>query len=155
MREYKIKGMDLPFMQKHMERMTQVATETPAERWDESQFLMELPGKWEYSMALLYQGQVIGYLLASYKEAINSIHIHKLIIDRQFRSKGWGEKLMYAFCQKVMEARIPKITLKVAQTNCDAIRFYIRMKFHHVGEEGAWFWMAREMEGLNGESNWG
>ncbi|WP_187116847.1 GNAT family N-acetyltransferase [Rubeoparvulum massiliense] len=128
-----------------MERIMQIAAETPDECWAESQFLMELPGKWKYSLALLHRGQVIGYLLASDKEVLNSIHIHKLIVDYQFRSLRLGEKLMQTFCQKVMEAQIPKITLKVAQINSGAIRFYIRMKFQHIGEEGAWFWMAREM----------
>lgn len=129
-----------------MDRMMQIAAETPGECWTESQFLMELPKKWKCSLALLHRGQVIGYLLASYKGAINSIHIHKLIVDYQFRSQGLGEKLVHALFQKVAEVQIPKITLKVAQTNNGAIRFYTRLKFQHVSEEGAWYWMERRME---------
>lgn len=92
--------------------------------WSENQFLANLPLKWELSLVAKLDERVIGFLLASKKDA--GAHIHRFVVSKEERGHGVGSNLLKHF-HKLLATRNdirPIITLKVECLNEDAIRFY-------------------------------
>ena len=127
-------GFDILPMTKEMlrsnpEQFLEVDRVIGRDFWVIDNFLVELPKKWELSSVALDNGFLVGFLVASEKNA--SIHIHRLAVGSLWQSKGVGEALVRALLEKVHDAHIP-ITLNVDTHNSRAVSFYVRMGFSAV-----------------------
>jgi ribosomal protein S18 acetylase RimI-like enzyme len=106
----------------------------PHEYWGEDHFLMELPGKWDYSIAAIDHGKIIGYLIASDKT--EKIHIHKFMVGPQFQSQGIGKALLKEIINISLNNNKLSITLKVYTDNQRAIKFYLEKGFNIIQSNG-------------------
>lgn len=103
------------------------------ELWSESNFLSDLPNKWNLSLIATSNKKLIGFLIASRKEL--SIHIHRLAIKQQFQSDGIGKTMVLRLIEKGESYKLP-ITLKVHQENIRALKFYKKLDFKSMRKSG-------------------
>lgn len=102
--------------------------------WTSREFLLDLPGKWEVSrLALDGSGRVAGFLVASIKPS--GIHVHRLVVAGAFRGRGLGRDLLREVAADAGARGILLVTLKVAPSNGDALRFYARLGFEESGRD--------------------
>lgn len=117
--EYKVISKE--FMLNNLKRFQSILSDIPNEYWEKEHFLLDLPSKWEISMAIINDSEIIGYIIASEKRT--SIHIHKFMVDCNYRGKGYGSKMLHQFEEKTKSYN-KKYTLKVYKNNLKAIKFY-------------------------------
>lgn len=108
-----------------------ICRDVPHENWEDNQYLIDLPGKWDLSIVSLSGDNLIGYIIASEKE-FSVAHIHKFIVNPSYRGQGIGKKMLDEFI-KISGKNNTKITLKVYHDNIDAIRFYQNQGFMKSG----------------------
>lgn len=108
------------------------------EYWSENNFLTDLPGKWNYSLVVTDENDIIqGFAIAS--EKTQSIHIHKFVVDAPFQQAGLGQSML----NRILEQAAKPITLKVRTDNSQAISFYKKNGFVIDGTEGNLHTMIR------------
>lgn len=102
--------------------------------WTSLEFLLDLPGKWELSrLALDEDGHVAGFLVASLK--LSGIHVHRLVVAGAFRGRGLGRELLRKVAAEAGTRGVSTVTLKVARSNEDALRFYENLGFEESGRD--------------------
>ena len=87
----------------------------PGERWNESNFLMDLPGKWDASRIVFRAGEVIGFQICTVQP--ESLHIHRKVIDPNYRGYGIGSKLTSDAIRYASELNKKMITAKISPEN--------------------------------------
>jgi len=133
-KDCRIKTLDKIFLENSVHEFINIAKDVKHEYWQKEHFMIDLPGKWEYSLvAVGAKNDVIGYVIASKKDS--NIHIHKFMIKKSLRGLAIGKKLLTELCNRCMDARIKTVTLKVYQDNVRAIGFYKRCLFKRIGVE--------------------
>lgn len=93
------------------------------EYWSAGHFLTDLPGKWELSFLVLFESKLVGFLIASRKEA--SVHIHKFVVDGPMQRSGLGSSML----RRLKDITPDIITLKVKTDNKKALAFYLKEGF--------------------------
>lgn len=94
----------------------------PHDNWDKSSYLMDLKGKWDFSLASYLGDKLAGYIIASQKTADN-IHIHRFVVSPDNQGMGVGHSLLNRF-EKLIAGNASSISLKVYVDNTRAIKFY-------------------------------
>jgi ribosomal protein S18 acetylase RimI-like enzyme len=111
-----------------------ILEEFPNEYWKEEHFLTDIKGKWEYSVYLKMPDKTVGgYIIAS--ERNNSVHIHKFMIRKDLRNRGYGKSSFSVFQDYCKSQGKEAITLKVQKLNFDAIRFYRSLGFRNFNKK--------------------
>lgn len=93
------------------------------EQWDISNFERDLPNKWEYSLVILVEDKLVGFIIVSSTDA-TSLHINRFAIDSQFQKIGIGKMLINDLLSMAKKGNINMITLIANINNCNAIKFY-------------------------------
>jgi GNAT superfamily N-acetyltransferase len=119
---------------RYLNRLINVDATTIGERWGRRQWLLDLPQKWELSWLLLAGHSPLGFLIASRKESV--MHIHRLATAPTDRNRGFGTRLLGVAARHGRAKGCLLITLKVAEGNEGAIRFYQRLGFHISNSSG-------------------
>lgn len=101
------------------------------ERWQYDNFIIDLDGKWDNSYVFFADSRIVGYIICSIKNK-ESIHIHRLAIERECQNKGIGSELINEIIKNVNEGT-KYITLKVRKDNIIAKKFYEKNKFKNIG----------------------
>jgi ribosomal protein S18 acetylase RimI-like enzyme len=112
-------------VEQRIEEFMEIAADIPGEYWERQHYLHSLPGKWDFSIAEEDErtGDLLSFLIASQKDV--SVHIHKLAVRKEFRSKGIGLRLLRKFEQRIRSHATKRIiSLYVDKGNERAIRFY-------------------------------
>jgi ribosomal protein S18 acetylase RimI-like enzyme len=104
--------------------------------WNEDAFISELPSKFESSLLLFSEKQLVGYGIVSKKEG--AFHLHKFVINPNLKSKGLGKLLMDSLLEHI---NYQSLTLKVEVSNIDAIIFYLKKKFIFTEKSGDYYHM--------------
>lgn len=102
-----------------------------AEKWDESNFLKDVPGKWGLSSYMQENKSILGFCICS-NDLCGNAHINRIAISSDVRGTGVGSKLLQATERKAAEQGIRKLNLFVNEKNIDAIRFYEKKGFYIV-----------------------
>ena len=109
------------------------------EAWTEEAILKELPDKFNLSLLLFVDNELVGYLLNSRK--LNIFYVHKFVIAPEIAGNGIGSMIMnYIKSSNQMEA----IELKVSKTNDKAIRFYQKENFVIANEYNEYYHLRFE-----------
>lgn len=98
--------------------------------WTESNFLKELPKKWEYSLMALdtVDQRLCGFLIAS-EMLPQEIHIHRLAVSFGYRSKGVGKALIKKVVALATGRHFRRITVETNRQNEAAVSFYQKHGF--------------------------
>ena len=102
------------------------------ERWEESHFSLELPGKWELSCAAVERGQgLVGFWVCSMPRP-GWAHVHRVGVDPRWWGKGIGKE-MFAWSSARARAKGARaMSVSVAEANVRARDFYTRLGFSLV-----------------------
>ncbi len=101
--------------------------EAIAERWEERNFSIDLPGKWKASHLVLDGDKVIGFMIATFKS--ECVHVNRIAVNPTQQGRGIGTRLLQYAARSAQQHQKPFVTLKVSRQNQDAIRFYKRRGF--------------------------
>lgn len=113
--------IDKEYVKRNLNAFMSIIENVPNEYWTDDNFLLDLDGKWEYSIGIKYSDKLVAFIIASVKN--KNIHIHKFMVHEDYRSKGIGKILLNYFVD--MTSKIfDSITLKVYKENDRAIDFY-------------------------------
>ncbi|MFV0269501.1 MAG: GNAT family N-acetyltransferase [Draconibacterium sp.] len=120
-----IHAIDKVFLAQNLSRFIDILKSEPDEYWDESNFLYELPNKYNLSLAACLGKELVGYIIASSKENRTS-HIHKFMVDKNYRGKQIGQKLYDRFEIVAKSLLMEAVSLNVYSENERAINFYTK-----------------------------
>lgn len=115
-------------------RLIQIDGVVPESSWTASNFLMDLPSKWEHSFIALEHDQIVGFVICSSDGS--NLHIHRIAVSTECQRKGIGTKLVKHVLARCTHPGINTVTLKVEQSNLSAQKFYKRIRFGKVASEG-------------------
>ena len=94
-----------------------------------------------HCMVLERGGRVAGYGILSI--AAGEAHILNLCVDPNFRSHGYGERLIDEILLRARSSDVREIFLEVRPSNQTAIALYRKKGFHQVANRPAYY-QARE-----------
>jgi ribosomal protein S18 acetylase RimI-like enzyme len=99
--------------------------------WIEENFLIDLPGKWKYSLAAVVDQTLCGFSINSNKFGV--LYIHFFYVYKNYRRKGVGNNLLVA-CENICRRENrTALKLKCRITNASAKQFYERNGFNIIG----------------------
>jgi len=105
--------------------------------WDEGGFLLDLPRKWDLSFAIKFNRSLVGYIIGS-QETEKRAKVNKIVVDKPYRYKGFGRKLMQKFERQCVTCGVCEVELKALIENMSANRFYGGLGYELIGcVEGA------------------
>ncbi len=134
MEENKIVSLSKKSMIRYLESMLEIDGTLVGESWNSSNFLLDLPGKWEYSRLALNAETPIGFLIASVKSN-DILHVHRLVIAQNYRRQGIGLCLLKNVSKLSHSKGLRFVTLKTAVDNFQAHKFYRKVGFMLVNQE--------------------
>lgn len=107
-------------------------TSDPRMIWTAEHFLREgFPLKWELSRVALVQGNIAGFLIASFKSQ-RTAHVHLLVVKPEFQSQGVGKLLLSSLERLKDKYHFERVTLWVYCDKLPAIEFYKKRNFHEL-----------------------
>ncbi len=142
--ELTIRTLSADVVRSNLNDLIAVAADVPGEYWAAENFLVELPQKWRLSFALWQGPAVIGYAILSQK-AVGHIHLHHLMVLKQYRNHGLGERMVREILSRCRAAHAGTVTLKTQKGNCGAIRFYKRYDFRETAAKGEYVVMSKSL----------
>jgi len=129
----------------NINRLIEINKELDLDPWTVDNFLIDLDGKWRYSLIALENDQIVGFLICSVKEN-NTLHIHKIAIVSKYQRRGVGTLLMKHLFSNCNEYNIKYISVKTKKNNVNAQRFYERQDFKRIGSDGPNYVYKKEMK---------
>ena len=90
-----------------------------------------------HTVVLTREDRVAGYAILSV--AAGEAHILNLCIDPEFRSLGYGDRLLDELLFRARSASVNEIFLEVRPSNETAIRLYRKKGFHQIAERPAYY----------------
>lgn len=119
------------FLEIHISEFIEILEEEPHEYWKETQFNLELPYKYGFSVVAYADSAIAGYIIASLKE--KGPYIHKFMVKNSLRRMKIGEKMLRFFEKNLIENGFSTIDLSVIEENDEAIDFYRKNLFKISG----------------------
>ena len=89
------------------------------------------------SMVLIREGRVAGYAILSI--AAGEAHILNVCIEPEFRSMGYGERLLDEMLFRARSASVREIFLEVRPSNTTALALYRKKGFRLVANRPAYY----------------
>ena len=136
---YQIRKAGIP----DLAQIIQIEARVFPDPWTKAQLAFELKEQpTAFNRVVVYQGNVVGYLMSHV--IYDVVHLNNLAVDLPVQGKGVGRLLMESLFKSLADRQPVKIFLEVAETNCQAIRFYqkfgfetinSRKKYYHSGED--------------------
>lgn len=121
------KKLDKEDCKKLIPRLSKIGIDLEWENWVEDNYLMDLPCKWDLSFTCSLNDEIVGYVFLS-KKLENQIYIHRFIIDKNYRHKGIGKKILEQIQKEAID-NINILSLRVNENNIEAQNFYKKNGF--------------------------
>jgi len=132
-------------IREHMTAFIAVAADQPSPRWGKENFLRSLPYKWRLSMVAWHDETPIGYTIVS-RKAPTRAHLHHFMIRTDFRNQGLGNRMMAELEKRARKHGFSELTLKVEKASLGARRFYSRLGYRQIDDEGQYILYGKPME---------
>jgi len=88
-------------------------------------------------LTLVRESRVVGYAILSI--AGGEAHILNLCIDCEFRSVGYGERLLDELLYRARSASVKEMFLEVRPSNATALALYHKKGFHQIAARPAYY----------------
>lgn len=95
--------------------------------WENYNFKLDIFSK---CIVLINEGNIIGF--AIYSIIYERAELIDIVIDINYRNKGFGKKLMMFILDEIRSNNCKNITLEVSARNNNAIRFYESLGFEKI-----------------------
>ena len=100
-----------------------------------------------FLVAALDSGKVIG-CISYQKISPDTVEMHRLSVDSNYRGLGVGKKLVLALSEKAKEYGFKTMYLETSNAQLDAIRLYNNIGFQFVGQQKIEYWILDHITGL-------
>lgn len=130
--DYIIRNLTKNYLLENIIQFKNILKDEKYEYWDEKNFLIEKDLKFNLSLVISKENEIIGYIIASQKNS--TAYIHKFMIKKEFRSFGIGSKLLKEFERNALKYNLYSIELSVIEDNTNAIKFYLKNNFKIIGK---------------------
>ncbi len=115
-----------------VKEIAELEKECFSEPWSENSLNEELTNETARFYVLRDNEKLLGYIGAN--NICNEVYITNVAVNKDFRGKGYGKKLVeHLICQSELEKAF-FITLEVRKSNENAISLYEKCKFKKIGE---------------------
>jgi len=118
-----IKKLNKEYLKSNLVSFIEILKFESYEYWNEENFLIELPGKFDLSYYLELNDVLVSYVISSIKQS-KTAHIHKLMTDNGHRGIGLGKLILKVFEMNCKAQEINTIELSVIKSNEKAVNFY-------------------------------
>lgn len=92
-------------------------------------FLLELPGKWQYSYIVLNQNDEICMVCINSLKNGDSVHFHSVYVEEKFRNRNLTKYVLIRTAQTAIENGIEKLSLYCHRKNHSAFSLYYKSGF--------------------------
>ncbi len=116
----------------------------PGEYWAKSNFLHELPEKWELSFCAWDNNIVAGYAILSRRSA-DTVHLHHFMAACRRRGKGLGAMMLEEAIRRARSTGAANMSLKVGDDNARAISFYHRAGFEQTDSANGYLTLVKRL----------
>ena len=99
--------------------------------WSKNQWANEFKKDGIIAFGLLLPNEVIG--ICVFQVILDEAQINYFVINKKFRERGFGSRLMCYLVERCEKLKLNKILLEVSQNNITAEKFYNRFNFFTVG----------------------
>ena len=99
--------------------------------WSKNQWANEFKKDGIVVFGLLLLDEVIG--ICAFQVILDEAQINYFVINKKFRERGFGSRLMFYLVERCKKLNLNKILLEVSQNNITAEKFYNRFNFSTVG----------------------
>jgi len=131
--ELKSHWIDLPWVTDRMEELLTHFAAFDAVPWGEAAIVSERPEKWDLSLALTRDENVVSFSFNSRKG--DALHIHAFYVAKVARREGLGNRMIEALSQRASSRGLSFLRLAVHESNDSARRFYLEQGFTVVERE--------------------
>ena len=121
-------------LKNNIDKLLKIDVSVIGEKWAASNFLLELPGKWEYSILAFSKDELIGFAIFSYKKP--AVHLHRLAVDDSFRRSAIASSMIKATVILMRMNNIQTKTANIHKINATARSFFESLGFSETGESG-------------------
>jgi ribosomal protein S18 acetylase RimI-like enzyme len=124
-------GITQDYMSDNLSKLLEIEsnwTDIGEQPWNENNFLLDLPYKWELSFAAEDRGEILGYVIGS-KIAENTARVNKIVVGREYRKNHIGTSLIRRFETACLERGLYDVDLKAIVGNDAANNFYLRLGY--------------------------
>lgn len=90
--------------------------------WEEGKFYLDLPGKWELSLLVYTNQELVGYAIASGNNSVAKLN--KIVVNRNLRRQGIATRLWEELLTGCRKKGFKRLEFKVLKDNLAAIEFY-------------------------------
>ena len=105
-----------------------------SESWDENNFLLDLPGKWELSFIALFDDRPIGFCICSLLDD-DKCYIYRIAVSEEYKGRNIGKQMLFTLFKKCIERGVKKVVLEVNKENTLALGFYNKLKFRIIEKD--------------------
>ena len=117
----------------HLDQIMKISKDNSLLDWNEEKYLVDIQGKWKYSITCLDNKKLISYSInSSMYEGF--IHIHRFCVEKSCQRTGNGILLLSQIC-KLAKIENKLISLNVHNDNKVAINFYSKFGFEIVKKD--------------------
>lgn len=99
--------------------------------WNNDNYFMELPRKWELSFTIGDEKLFDGYIIGSQVNE-NRAKVNKILLDKDSRRKGFGRKLLRRFENECRIRGVQQVELKAMVDNNAANNFYESLGYRSI-----------------------
>lgn len=144
---FRIEVLTKRLMETHLAELINLDKDVLGETWTESNFLRDLPGKWELSkVAFATSGKLAGFVIVSTKP--ESAHVHRIAVCGKCRRRGLGRLLITAAGKEVDRQDIRQMTCKVREDNTVSQIMMQRLGWECVAKSGENYLLSVDVSSL-------
>ena len=82
------------------------------------------------ALGAFFQTQLVG--VVTFSLSIDDADIEGVVVDKQFRKQGIGEKLMHSAHEFILDKQIKSVLLEVRESNINAISLYQKLGYQRI-----------------------
>jgi ribosomal-protein-alanine N-acetyltransferase len=115
-----------------LEDVVQIEKDSFSDPWNLDCFLSDLKNPLAVPLVAKFDDQVVGYTCLWV--ILDELQIGNIAVEKDFRKKGIGKKLMDQILEEAENNGCHRITLDVRESNLDAIELYKKFGFQKIGK---------------------
>jgi len=105
--------------------------------WTKAAFEQEMLNSNAHYLVMEEDNRIIGY--GGFWQILDEGHFTNLAITPEYRSRGFGKKLIQAMLNYARTIEIAKVTLEVRETNENALKAYVAVGFQIEGKRRRYY----------------
>ncbi len=125
-----------------LQRVMEIERESFSSPWSESAYITEISNQSAYYIVGKIEGLLIGY--AGMWTIMDEAHITTIAVDKNYRGRKYGERLLVALLDEAVRRKMRRVTLEVRVSNRAAQRLYLKYGFSGVAIRKGYYSDNRE-----------